>query len=364
MKFCMPVRVYEEENCVAKHAAELAALGKKALIVTGRHSAARCGALADVQAALAGEGRDFCCFSQVEENPSVETVMAGCAFGLREGADFVVGIGGGSPMDAAKAVAFLMKLDRPEPAALYDSRLPGAHLPVAAVPTTCGTGSEVTGVSVLTVHERQTKQSIPFRIFPALALLDGKYLATAGERVVISTALDALGHLMESYLSARADEFSRAIALEGLRLWGRCIRHPDLHGEMGPALRSDLLRASCYAGMAIAQTGCSLPHALSYIPTYDLGTPHGIAVGRFLPGFVAEAPEALTERMLEAAGFSGAADLLRLIRRCLPEAGEIPQESCRKAWEKISANEAKMRSCCFPVDRESLLRMTAEWTDR
>ena len=159
MKFYMPVKVYHETDCVRSHAAELCALGRKALIVTGKSSAAKCGALGDVEEALEQGGRQFCVFNEVEENPSVETIVRGAQLGCAEGADFVIGIGGGSPMDAAKAVAFLMKRTGANPADLYDASLPTDALPVAAVPTTCGTGSEVTGVSVLTRHD---KRASPF----------------------------------------------------------------------------------------------------------------------------------------------------------------------------------------------------------
>ena len=101
MYFYMPAKVYCENNCVRKHAKELASFGKKALIVTGKHSAFQNGSIADVQAALDDHGVASAVFNEVEENPSVDTVMKGRDRGIAEEADFVIGIGGGSPMDAA-----------------------------------------------------------------------------------------------------------------------------------------------------------------------------------------------------------------------------------------------------------------------
>ena len=109
MNFYMPAKVYSEKNCVMNHAAELAALGTRALIVTGKSSARRCGAFADVTQALEKYGVSWVEFAEVEENPSVETIMRARKVGCKVEADFVIGIGGGSPMDAAKAVA-LMKV--------------------------------------------------------------------------------------------------------------------------------------------------------------------------------------------------------------------------------------------------------------
>ncbi|MBQ8083107.1 MAG: iron-containing alcohol dehydrogenase, partial [Clostridia bacterium] len=179
MTFYMPTRVYEETDCVAMHAAELAALGTKAMLVTGRHSAKANGSEADVTTALAARGVPFVIFDEIEENPSVETVMKARNVAVREGVDFFVGIGGGSPMDAAKAIALMAKNPEKDESILFETDPEASRYPVAAVPTTCGTGSEVTGVSVLTIHEKKTKSSIAYRIFPALALVDAKYLEHA-----------------------------------------------------------------------------------------------------------------------------------------------------------------------------------------
>ena len=106
MRFYMPVHVFDETDCVRNHAAEFGGRGKKALIVTGRSSAKKNGSLDDVCEALASQETGWSLFDDVEENPSVETVVRAALFGKKEGCDFVVGIGGGSPLDAAKAIAF------------------------------------------------------------------------------------------------------------------------------------------------------------------------------------------------------------------------------------------------------------------
>ena len=161
MFFYMPAKVYCENNCVRAHAKELASFGKKALIVTGKSSAFKNGSIADVQAALSDHGVECAVFNEVEENPSVETVMKGRDRGLAEGADFVIGIGGGSPMDAAKAIALMIRQKDAGVEYLYDSSAVTDALPVVCIPTTCGTGSEVTAVSVLSRPSLRAKGSIP-----------------------------------------------------------------------------------------------------------------------------------------------------------------------------------------------------------
>ena len=139
MRFFMPTAVRQEQNCVARHAEELAACGRNALIVTGRHSARENGSLNDVIMALDAQGVRYAVFDQVEENPSVETVMAARDAGLAAKADFVIGIGGGSPLDAAKAAALMLAHPEKDWHYLYETA-DSAALPVAAVPTTCAVG--------------------------------------------------------------------------------------------------------------------------------------------------------------------------------------------------------------------------------
>ncbi len=177
MKYYMPVKVYDEPECVRNHAEEISSLGSHALIVTGRRSAFSNGSFDDISAILKERGIRFEVFSEVEENPSVETVfLAKDRFGS-ENIDFVIGLGGGSPMDAAKAIALVLLHDDYRPKDLYDTKKESTSLPLVCIPTTCGTGSEVTGVSVLTRHDKKTKISMVHKVFPAIALIDGKYLA-------------------------------------------------------------------------------------------------------------------------------------------------------------------------------------------
>ncbi len=151
MFFYMPVKLYTEENCVFKHKKELAALGKRAFLITSRSSSRKNGSLQDVEEALHTEGISTVIFDEIEENPSIETVMKAREQGLEAGVDFVVGIGGGSPMDAAKAIALMIRHFKEGSSYLYQAGSDSSALPVAAVPTTCGTGSETTPYAILTI---------------------------------------------------------------------------------------------------------------------------------------------------------------------------------------------------------------------
>lgn len=357
MNFYMPVKVYSEENCVMKHGAELASLGRRALIVTGKSSARRCGAFDDVTAALSQNGVSWVEFAEIEENPSVETIMRARQVGCKVEADFVIGIGGGSPMDAAKAIALMMKHPDCDQSYLYDKTAETTTVPVAEVPTTCGTGSEVTAVSVLTRHDKHVKGSIPHKIFAQLALIDGRYLSSAPAHVLANTTMDALCHLYESFIHSKATDFSRMCAEAGIRTWSKS---KDVILGKRQATSQDyqnMMNASCMAGMSIAHTATSIPHALSYRLTYSAHMAHGKACGYFLTGYLKEADPEEVSYILSLAGFDSTDALEEyFVTTCGRD--EVPSEILEETVSEVLANESKCKLPPFPVN-EAVLRRIA-----
>lgn len=357
MHFYMPTKVYQENECVKNHAAELAALGTRAMIVTGRHSAKANGSYDDVAEVLNGAGIPFVLFDGIEENPSMETVMKARDIALAEGCDFFIGIGGGSPMDAAKAISLMAYHKGEDASYLYAAGTDDTAYPIVAVPTTCGTGSEVTAVSVLTIHEKQTKAGIPHKLFPDLSLVDPKYLLAAPVSVLHNTAMDALCHLAESYVNSKATDYSRMCADAGLRAWKRSksLLKKDRKLETLDEAEN-LMFASSLAGMSIAHTGTSLPHGLSYGLTYGLGTPHGKACGRFLPGYLSAASVEDRSHVLELAGFHDLAELKEfLAESCGRE--DIPEDLKDRIVHELAANTERLKVAPFPVDPSVLYQI-------
>lgn len=353
MYFYMPTKVYSERDCVKKYGGEWSALGNKALIVTGR-SSAKNGALTDVIQVLEAQKKEYCLYNETEENPSVEMIMKVRELGIREQVDFVIGIGGGSPMDAAKAIALMIAQKDRTADYLYE-RGEDTALPVVEVPTTCGTGSEVTPYAILTVHEKRTKASLPHRVYPAYALVDGKYLLTASRGILVNTAIDALGHFIESYINTNATCFSRMLCEYGMEVWAGAKK--VLIGADITARECDtLLFASTLAGMAITHTGTSLPHGLSYYLTYERGVPHGKAVGYFLPGYLAEAGPLVRKKVLELTGFPDIQYFTAFIHKLL---GPMPTDEAliSEAVGGLMANEGKLRNAPYQVTEEKLYRI-------
>lgn len=284
--YCMPVRVIFGQGAVVKNAAEFKHLGRRALIVTGKSSADKNGSMADVARALDGCGIAYERYKDIEPNPTVENVRDAAGAARSCGADFIIGIGGGSPLDAAKAAAILAANDIDDET-LFSGTYPSRPLPVAAIPTTAGTGSEVTPYSILTYRRISNKKSIgsPL-IFPVIAILDPAYTYTLGIESTINTALDALSHAVESYLSVRSTPAIKPAALESIGILAGTFRTLQKHILPSHEERESLLYASMLAGTCIAQTATTVVHAIGYPLTYYRDIDHGRANGLVMHGFL------------------------------------------------------------------------------
>lgn len=356
MKFYMPARLYEESDVVAKHAKEITALGKKALIVTGAHSAKKTGAQADLTEILSDVGMDYEIFDQVEENPSTRTIMQACRSADVADCDFVVGIGGGSPLDAAKAIALMLAHPNWKEEKLYQNGQDNSHLPLVCIPTTCGTGSELTGVSVLTRREQGLKGSIPYVLFPDLALVDGKYLAKAPKSLIANTATDVLAHLIEAYANTGADDYTRMLVDRGLEVWAESKNFLLGLEEADDARYSRLMLASSLAGMSIAQAGTTVPHGLSYNLTLEAQIPHGIAVGYFQAGYLRECPAQMRDHLLEKAGFASPEELDAFFRQ-ICQVPQVSQEVLAHCLTAVMNTPAKREICPFDANEQVLKRI-------
>ena len=225
------------------------------------------------------------------------------------------------------------------------------HHKAIEVPTTCGTGSEVTTVAVLTVHNEKTKKSMSHRIFPRMALVDEKYIKNAPLKVICDTAIDALAHIVESCINNNATEYSKMFAKEGLEAWSKFKDVLLGNREATDEDFHNMMYASTLAGMCIAHAGTSLPHGLSYPITYELGIPHGKAVGYFLPGYINEATDEDKEFVLKAAGFESVEEFSKFYKKaCGYE--KFPQELLDKTGELILSNQRKLANCPYKVDAE------------
>ena len=288
----MPVHVYSGECCVRAHPEAFAAAGKRCLIVVSGSAAEKSGALADCIETLNGAGVRYAVFNGVGANPETRACRAAGTAAAENGCDFIVGIGGGSAMDAAKAAAiFAAAPDMPHNG-LYTRVSPAPALPVLLIGTTAGTGSEVTGVSVLTNSDTGMKKSISGAdCYARAAFCDARYTCSVPPGVTLSTALDALAHAVESRLCLNANDLSALYAVRAISLLGALIADPGAAAAPTPALRQAWYTASLYAGLAINITGTAFPHTLGYPLTELYGVPHGAACAAFMPALLLRAKE-------------------------------------------------------------------------
>lgn len=222
----------------------------------------------------------------VEGEPTVGLAREGTARALAEGCDAVVALGGGSALDAGKAMAALAAnggdpLDYLEVIGRGQA-LTKPSLPMVAIPTTAGTGSEVTRNAVLGSKEAGVKASLRSPLMlPRLALVDPDLLAGAPRAVLASSGLDALSQLIEPYLSARANPLTDGLAREGMRRSARSLRRAVLEGP-GPAEREDLALASLLGGLCLANAGLGAVHGFAAPMGGMYEAPHGAVCAALL----------------------------------------------------------------------------------
>ncbi|MBR1811355.1 MAG: iron-containing alcohol dehydrogenase [Clostridia bacterium] len=282
----MPVRVISGKNALEKAAGEIAVLGARCLIVTGGSAAQKSGALADTVALLTSLHISYAIFDQIGQNPLTAVCCAAGAAARAMQADFLIGIGGGSPLDATKAAALYASNPEISDNEIYARRgQMRPPIPYVLIGTTAGTGSEVTGVSVLTNTENGRKKSISGALcYARLAICDPKYTESAPYGVTVSTALDAFAHAAESYLSTASNRLSEGYALQALPMvWNGLKFIYETKKTPDAALREQLYYGSIFAGLAINITGTLFPHTVGYLLTEQRGIPHGRACTAFAP---------------------------------------------------------------------------------
>ena len=359
----MPVKLVTGTGCVRASAKALAKLGKTCLIVTGKSAAVVSGALQDVTDTLQKNGQSWLLFDGIGQNPRLTDCMAAAEQAIDAGADFVLGIGGGSPLDAAKCIAVLAANPGLTQEQLYAFQWPNAPLKIVAVGTTAGTGSEVTKVSVITTPDGRKKSFHHEAIFPALALGDPTYTMSLSPLVTRSTMVDTLAHCAESFFSRAANHLSRCYAAEGIRILLPEFRKMAASGceNLDYETREKLYCASIYGGLAINITGTCFPHTMGYLLTEAYGIPHGTACAVFQKDFFeynqSVAPR-LAEEYLERIG-CGREEYFHLLRTLTPPCDVQMDERTIAASHSRWVNNGSIAKCLgefTPDMADALLR--------
>jgi alcohol dehydrogenase len=221
-------------------------------------------------------------FDDVEANPRPDAVAKGLAKVKEMNASLIVGLGGGSPLDVAKVVSGLATNEGTLRQYQWEGKqMANPALPFIAIPTTAGTGSEVTRVAVI-IDQDVKKGIVSDRLFPAVAIVDPNLMKSLPAQLTATTGMDALTHAIEAYVGLNANSFTDSYALEAIRLLAKYLPKAFANGENIYA-REQVAKASTLAGIAMDQAGLGIVHALSSPLSSHYDVPHGLSNAVLLP---------------------------------------------------------------------------------
>ena len=295
-------------------------LGQKVLLVTDGNAVP----VEKIEKKLTDAGMTVVRYTNIRPNPTIESVEEGCELFQETGCDCVVGLGGGSTLDASKAIAFSAYNGIGIRTLLDDAELGSGTFPMLLVPTTAGTGSEANSSAVLSDHTTGQKRALRSqKCFARIALVDPELMATAPARVIATTVFDAFCHNMEAYLSSTSNAFVRCVALEAIsRVWPAMRRVVACHQDM--EAWEDAAFASTMGGIVIQQSGCILAHGMANTTGGMFDVAHGLALAAIVPHVLPvlmEAPRELTTPLAHAMGLQTEEEIIPAVLEQLQYAG-------------------------------------------
>lgn len=320
----IPTRIVFGTGCLDRLGPLTKELGERPLLVTGRSAGRTHGYLERAVTSLTVAGAAPVHFGGVSPNPTCAEVEEAAALARRHGCDVVVGLGGGSPLDAAKSVAAVLGTDRPATELIGTTLSPADRVvPIVAVPTTAGSGSEVTKGAIVTDTARNFRSGIRGDgLTPRLAVIDPGLAATVPHHVRTETAFDAFAHAVEGYVARRSDPLSRQLAVRALEL---ITEHTNalVKREDSAASREALALAALLGGINVARASTCLPHrlqqAMGALP--DLGLSHGRGLAVVYPAWLRHTEEHTPDEFTQLASALGAPSLREAVGEFLDRAG-------------------------------------------
>lgn len=285
-QFKAPALVVHGEGAVKSELGTLAkGCGKSALIVTDSNLE-KLGLLDDIKSGLSGVGIPFAVYNKVVTEPSMAYAQEGMQRFTEAGADFLIAVGGGSPIDAAKAISVLAGNGGKMSDYEGPNRIPKPGAPLIAIPTTAGTGSEVTQFTIITDTDRNVKMLIASpRIIPRIAIVDPLMTMTLPQAITAATGIDALTHAIEAYVSVKAHAISDALALHAIGLVAAHLRQAWCNPDSLEA-RVGMSTAALEAGLAFSNASVALVHGMARPIGAYFHIGHGLSNAVLLPTVV------------------------------------------------------------------------------
>jgi alcohol dehydrogenase class IV len=311
-EFATATRIIFGAGAISQVGANVKNLGRRALVVTGKNPARAEKLLANLSASGIGAAT-----FAVTGEPEIATVENGVAFAKKKNCDFVIAIGGGSVIDAGKAIAAMLAND----GALLDyveiigrgKALAKPSAPFIAIPTTAGTGSEVTRNAVLASPEHKLKVSLRSPLMLAkVAIIDPELTYDLPPALTATTGLDALTQLIEPFVCSRANPMTDGLCVEGIRRAGRSLRVAFADGKNKSA-REDMAVASLLGGLALANAGLGAVHGFAGPIGGSFPAPHGAICAALLPHVMVANIRALRQRAPDNLALSRYDEMARLL---------------------------------------------------
>ena len=304
----------------------LAGFGHRRILVVTDRVVSQMGLADALQDALVKGGTDYVVFDEVTADAPIPMIENGIAFYRKHGCDAIVAFGGGSPMDTAKTIALAVANDKhPRDLVGYFRGL-RSPAPVYAVPTTAGTGSEVTVAAVISDPEAGKKFVIAdTRLVPSVAALDPTLMTGLPRRVTAATGMDALTHAVEAFLGHWSTEQSDRMALAAVAIIYANLRKVYRNGK-NLAAREQMALAATYGGLAFTRANVGYAHAIAHQLGGRYHVPHGLANAIVLPHVLAFLAPAVTDRLA-----------IRAVRAKVGREGERPAARARKFRESVEA---------------------------
>lgn len=263
--FYNPVNVLFGSGKISLVGEECKKFGTKALIVTGANSTKKSGLLQTVQDLLAKENIVSFVADNIPQNPTTDAVMQAAQLARENGCDMVIGLGGGSSLDASKAIAFMAKHEGHVSDYILAKRTAnGICLPVIAIPTTCGTGSEADCFAVLNDDATNDKRTLRQLItMPKVSIVDPDLMQTMPEKVLRSVIFDAFCHNLEGYISRHASPISEMFSLKGVELFAKYMP-VILKDPQNKEAWDAICLASTFGGFSLQSAGCVAVHGIEH----------------------------------------------------------------------------------------------------
>lgn len=294
--FYMPARILSGKGVVLQNSPELKALGGRCLIVTGARSAKESGALDDAFAALEKEWISYSVYDKIQANPLADICQEAGNQAREMDADFILGIGGGSPLDSAKAAAIYATNPGLTTEGMLQKKWKNPPLPLVLIGTTSGTGSEVSSTSVLTWEDGRKRAVTHPDLYADLVFADPQYTYSMNRELSITTALDAFSHAAEGFLNPVCTDIAALCAQKAMPVLWEGLKAMDAREPLSTTQKDILYYASLWAGLVLNAMGTAFPHPFGYILTEDYNIPHGRACATFLPALVLCGMENSAER--------------------------------------------------------------------